>query len=965
MDDLFSAEKPLQERVENFVRNWKTENKSERERPLYQILWIDLADLFAGTHKGLEFEKETVKGGFSDVYSQKYGFIVEQKKPGMDLDKPESRGAGKPKLTPFEQAREYHDDLPDWEKVPIIVTSNFDVFRFYDLDTPEGLNGRFYAECSWEEMPQRLDLFERLFKEGEKPEEGFSILDPEGTQKIADKIDGLYQSLRKGIEEDPDLSEEDRKKYEDEIPLIIMRIVFLLFANSTSDKLGAIFPNHDFESFLDGTDGSRLSSDLMMLFKCLNIKDRRDRALAGIRESLRSFPYVDGELFSSKDFNGEEINTFPAFPASVYGVLKDFVLGTEDWDRIDISVFGMIMDQAFKGEYRRENGMYNTSRENIQKVIEPLFMSHLRAELSRIEKIENYEEKQKRLKCFHEKLGSLQFFDPACGSGAFLIESFWELRNLEDDVIELENETAHDLDQEVKVSLSQFHGIELDKYAAMIARTSLYIAREQALKRSYSRFRSSSLPPRFLPLKYEVQGIVGGKNSLETDWGEIVKPSAALYVFGNPPYRGYSNMDNTQKKDLKSVWGRNYCGRFDYCTAWLYKAADFLNGSGARFSFVTTSSIVEGNQVTPLFEPIFNMGWKIFFAYPPFKWDRPKVSVAAVIAGMAQDCKPPYHLWDKDSGECGAFREVENISQYLDDLPTVFVKEEKNIPISNLPECHRGGIAADNGGLVLENESAKAEADKDSVASKYVLPYFGAEQLSSGKKRWCLWITPEIYERDGLASQIERSKFLKNRLEIVRKYRLKSTKAATRCAAATPYCFQEIVEPTSHEATLAIPEVFTPIREYFAAGFLPQRVVFSNKLYVIEESKELAFSVVESAMFKSWQDLVGGRFGLSHNFGNTQVWNTFPFPDITDNQRNLIIERGADVLTVRSEQKKKGVTLRRIYDPQYMPPSLRKAHEKLDKAVDALFTPKKFLTKGERWRVLLEAYQQMTSKKEG
>lgn len=960
MDSLFSSTKPLQERIEDFTSNWKTENKSNRERPLYQVLWIDFAYLFTGDHKGLEFEKETAKGGFADVYSQKYGFIVEQKKPGMDLDKPESRGPGKPKLTPFEQAKEYHDDLPDPEKVPIIITSNFDEFRFYDMNTSEGLKGKPYAECAWGEIPQKSELFEGLFKEGEKPEEEWSILDVEHTEDAADDISDLYQSLLRGIEEDKDLGEEEKKKYEDEIPLIIMRIVFLLFANSTSDKLGAIFKNREFKSFLKDTDEMHLSADLITLFKCLNIDGLSARAKAHIPPYMRSFPYVDGELFSFKDLNGEEIDWFPVFPASVYKSLNNLVNNFKDWDRIDISVFGTIMDQAFKGEYRHEHGIYNTSRANIQKVIEPLFMSQLRAELRKIEEIDDYEEKQEKLRFFHKKLSRLQFFDPACGSGAFLIESFLELRDLEDKVIRLEN-TNYNLDIDVKVSLSQFHGIELNEYAAMIARTSLYIAHEQALKRSYSRFRDSSVP-HFLPLKDEVEGIVCG-NALEKDWVEVVKPSPDLYVFGNPPYRGYSKMDNLQKDDLKTVWGKNDIEYLDYCSAWLYKTANFLNGSGARFSFVTTSSVIEGNQVTPLFEPIFNMGWKIFFAYPPFKWDRPNVSVAVVIIGMAQNCEPPYRLWDKDKGEFGSFKDVENISQYLNDLPTVFVKDEP-IPISKLPECHRGGIAADNGGLVLKNKSVKAEAEKDFLASKYVLPYFGAEQLLSDKGRWCLWITPKIYERDGLASQIEKSKFLKDRLEIVENYRLNSSKSATRKAANTPYCFQEIVEPTSQEETLAIPEVFTPGREYFAAGFLPRGVVFSNKLYVVEESNELAFSVIESAMFKAWQDLVGGRFGLSHNFGNTQVWNTFPFPDITEEQRDLIAERGEGVLAIRSEQKKKGVALKRMYNPKFMPPSLRRAHEELDKVVDAVFSPRRFFAEEDRWRVLLKTYQQIVSKKE-
>ena len=265
MNDLFSAEKSLQEKAEDFARDWEIKDKSDRrELPLYQVLWIDLSDLMTGSHKDLQFEKKVADGGRVDVYSQKYGFIVEQKAPGTDLDRPEMR---REVVTPFEQAKRYNDNLPAKEKVSTIVISNFDKFRFYDLDTPEGVKGEAYRECALEEIPQKLELFEKLFKVGQKPEEEWSILDAEHTEEAADDISDLYQSLLKGIEDDEDLDEEEKKKYEEDIPLIIMRIVFLLFANSTSDKLGAIFKNLEFESFLKDTDEVHLSSDLITLFK--------------------------------------------------------------------------------------------------------------------------------------------------------------------------------------------------------------------------------------------------------------------------------------------------------------------------------------------------------------------------------------------------------------------------------------------------------------------------------------------------------------------------------------------------------------------------------------------------------------------------------------------------------------------------------------------------------------------------
>lgn len=937
MNDLF--EKPLQERVEDFARNWKNENKSDRERPLYQVLWIDLADLFTGNHQKLEFEKETAKGGFADVYSQKYSFIVEQKKPGTNLDKPEKRRDIW--VTPFEQAKGYDDDLPKGEKVSTIVISNFDTFRFYDMTIPEGLRGEAYAECTWGEIPQKLELFEKLFKQGEKPGEEWSILDVEHTEEAADGISDLYQSLLEGIEEDKDLGEEEKKKYEDEIPLIIMRIVFLLFANSTSDKLGAIFKNHEFASFLSDTDEVHLSADLITLFKCLNIDGSSARAKAHIPPYMRNFPYVDGELFSFKDLNGEEIDWFPVFPASVYKSLNNLISNFKDWDRIDISVFGTIMDQAFKGEYRHEHGIYNTSKANIQKVIEPLFMGRLRAELRKIEEIENYEEKQGKLRSFHEKLGQLQFLDPACGSGAFLIESFLELRDLEDKVIRLEN-ANYNLDIDVKVSLSQFHGIELDEYAAMIARTSLYVAREQALKRSYSRFRDSAAP-HFLPLKDEVKGIVRA-NALEKDWGEVVTLSPDLYVFGNPPYLGYDDQTSSQVGDLKSVFGKNYYGEFDYCAAWTFKAAKSLNGSGAHFAFVTTSSIVQGTQVTPLFEPIFNMGWRISFAYTPFMWDRSDAAVAVVIIGMTQKMGSMPLLYKEASKE---LEPVENISQYLTDLPTVFIKKDKN---PNMPKIFTGSIAATGRGegFALKDLAAKEEAESDPWIAKYVRPLMGGHDLIHGTQHWCLWLVGST------PRERKNSKFWQKRALIIEEAR-----KGKKYEGKPIWEFGEDRQPSVDY--LAIPRTFTEKMLYFPAGFLKAEVIADSGLCTCTDTPEFAFGIVESLIFMAWQDLIGGRLKKDKRAGADTTWYTFPLPKLEEDQKDRIIERGREILDARALYSDSDLS--DLYSPQNMPADLKKAHKKLDREMDSVFSAKPLKTEEERQRALLETYKKMMGEK--
>ncbi|MBQ1299430.1 MAG: class I SAM-dependent DNA methyltransferase, partial [Aeriscardovia sp.] len=395
---------------------------------------------------------------------------------------------------------------------------------------------------------------------------------------------------------------------------------------------GKIFAYDQFKTFLNkSTDPAHFTRDLLELFKCLNIETEEERADALIPDELLAFPYVDGGLF-------EETVTFPNFSTEAFTELKNLAGKYKQWDEIDISVFGPIMDRVFAGEYRRENGIYYTSRENIQKVINPLFMDGLRAEFGEIKEVKDHEKRQEKLKGFHDKLSRLQFFDPACGSGNFLTETYMELRALEDEVIDLEN-NIHDLDTDVKVSLSQFHGIELNPYAAMVAKTALQIAREQALEKSYQWFKDTvSAPPHFLPLKDETKGIVCG-NALTMDWSDLdLTPSPDLFIFGNPPFAGDYNKSKEQQKELEDIFAPYPAGKLDYCAAWYYKAAKFLNGSEGKFAFVSTNSVTQGVQVEGLFKPIFDLGWKISFAWPSVLWDHRKdAAVYVVIIGLSQE----------------------------------------------------------------------------------------------------------------------------------------------------------------------------------------------------------------------------------------------------------------------------------------------------------------------------------------
>ncbi|MBO7671702.1 MAG: class I SAM-dependent DNA methyltransferase, partial [Aeriscardovia sp.] len=814
MEDLFKQGQADKEAARSFVDKWKdklsTIPDGSGEKQLDEKFWNDLIEAFGQSRDLLDFQHKTAGNGYADVVSKELGFIVEQKSKNVPLDKPEPRQGEE--VTPFQQAFRYRAALTSDYSIRTAVTSNFEQFWFYNLMTNEGIEGEPCAKVALEEIPDNLGLFKDLFG-GEEVKTRYSILNPEATKKAADLIHDLYQLLLDGVDATK-LSAAKKEEYKKKIPLIIMRIVFLLFADNTSTDLGKIFAYDQFKTFLNkSTDPAHFTRDLLELFRCLNIETEEERADELIPEELMGFPYVDGGLF-------EESITFPNFSSEAFTELKNLAGKYKQWDEIDISVFGPIMDRVFAGEYRRENGIYYTSRENIQKVINPLFMDGLRTEFEEIKGIRGHKEREDKLKSFHDKLSRLQFFDPACGSGNFLTETYMELRDLEDEVIDLEN-NIHDLDKDVKVSLSQFHGIELEKYGAMVARTALQIAREQALERSYERFKDSvSNSPHFLPLKDEARGIVCG-NALTMDWGNLVTPSPDLFIFGNPPFVGDHNKHTNHKEDLKRIFKDDYFGKLDYCTAWYYKTAHFLNKSGANFAFVSTNSITEGVQVEPLFKPIFALGWRIFFAYPSFEWPKGEATVAVVIIGLTQDrdagiteAKENTDLIEIDGNWEG--EKVKTITPYL--VPNLpfdgFIHKKDGLPISELPRCLEGSKPWDGGGLILKSESDKTEADNDPIAAKYVKLYLGARELIHDKNRWCLWLV------DSTPAERNDSKFLKKRLSIVR-----SARRGTKNVDKPVWLFASIQQPDCDY--LAIPEVFDEDREYFTASYLSKEVIAS------------------------------------------------------------------------------------------------------------------------------------------
>ena len=954
MEDLFRQGQADKEAAQSFVDKWKDKLSKipdgSGEKQHDEEFWNDLIEAFGKPRDLLDFQHKTAGNGYADVVSKELGFIAEQKSKNLPLDKP-PRGE---KVTPFQQAFRYRAGLTSDYSIRTIVTSNFEQFWFYNLMTNEGIEEKTCAKVALEEIPDNLNLFKSLFR-GEEVRRQFGILTPEYTEMAAKEVAHLYDALKKDVG-NPRFSEAQKKEFEEKIPLIIMRIVFLLFADNTSADVGKIFSSNQFTTFLEkSTDAAHFNSDLGELFRCLNIESEEERVEELIPEELMSFPYVDGGLF-------EEPVKFPSISEKTFGEIRDLERKFKQWDEINISVFGPIMGNVFSPEERRKGGIYYTSRENILKIINPLFMDELRGEFAEIKAIRGHEEMEVKLKAFHDKLSRLQFFDPACGSGNFLTETYMELRDLEDEVINLEN-SVHDLDKDIKVSLSQFHGIELEKYSVMVARTALQIAMEQALERSYERFKDSvSTPPHFLPLKDEARGLICG-NALTMDWGDLdLTPSKDLFVFGNPPFKG-KNKSKEQQKELEDIFAPYPVGKLDYCAAWLYKAATFLKGSDATFAFVSTNSIVEGEQVGHLFQPLRHMGWKISFAYPPFKWDH-DAEVAVVIIGFSQSmttCPILYQMYEVENGiksKNGKKKKekkwkgqpVENISPYLSDGPDILVPPVKEPIAGDMPKCVYGNKFADRGNLVLKTKEEKSEAEKDPIAAKYVREYIDADELIHGKNRWCLWL------KDSTPEDRKKSPVLRKALDGVKEARKngqwKDNPTWLPVGGGQP-----------DTVYLAIPSHFSENRDYFTTKYESPDVIASNALFTVDYPDGFAFSVIETSMFMTWQNWIGGRLEMRKRFGNTIVWNTFPLPSLTKDQKDRIIEGGAKVLEARANYP--DASLADLYDPGNMPSDLKKAHEALDKAMDAVFSDKPLRSEEERQKALLKSYEEMTGEKAG
>lgn len=928
MDDLKS-------RAARFAESWAGRGDEKSDTQQY---WRDLLDkvlLIPNTsdRQTLWFERRTALDGFIDALMIQARVLVEQKSLGVDLDKPEPRQGTM--VTPVEQAKRYSDSLPPSERPSVLITCNFGTFRLYDLEA-DPLARTPQSEFTLADLPEHINEIGRLFAH----EHSRVVQQEKLSVKAGRRVARLHDSLAECFKNPDDPAEHDA------LAMLTVRLVFCLYAEDAN-----LFRPDALRDYVAASTPERLGEDLFDLFEVLDTPiEKRRRYLP---ESLKAFPYVDGGLFADR------IDVPP-----LTGELRDALLEISegfDWSGISPVIFGSLMEETLSHDERRKGGMHYTSVKNIHRLIDPLFLDGLKTELEGAEaRPVAGGSRTNALNKLHDKIAGLRFLDPACGSGNFLTETYLELRRIENRILadlDKDGQLALDLGDDlnpVRVSISHFHGIEINGFACAVARTALWIAEQQALDDTESTISGLPRLP-FTDTAHIQQG-----NALRLDWNELLPGDHCDYVMGNPPFIGQYLMSDSQKEDMRLIWDKGYDGYLDYATSWHRKASEYLAKPGAAFAFVSTNSISQGQPVPSLFRPLFDEGWRIRFAHRTFAWDAQSTDnahVHVVIVGMDKTSEPAPILFEYTDidGEPAA-RTVDNINGYLLDGPNVFVEKRMKPLSSELSPARRGSQPTDGGNLILDGRKEYDRAMSDPIAAKYVRPFRMGRELINGTNRWCLWM-PGVEP-----SEIKSSSFLRDRVDAVKETRLASRKAVTRGKAMTAWLFDENHQPTTRY--LAIPAVFSGRREYATCDWYTSDIIAGNKIYTCADPDGLAFAVIESRMFMAWQKAIGGRLKSDPNFSNTVVWNNLPLPALDDETRTALIEAGRNVLVARANHP--GQSLADLYDPDYMPTDLRAAHRELDKIADVAFGARKWLKDDDdtRLQVLFKSYTRMTGSSE-
>lgn len=747
----------------------------------------------------------------------------------------------------------------------------------------------------------------------------------EADRNASYKMASLYDLL---IEENPNIY--NSKESIHNLNIFLSRSLFCFFAEDTEifkDK--SIFTDtlaqHSAES---GKDTHLFLNDL---FDRLNTENADH-----LPEYLRKFEYVNGGLFNEKIAS-------PIFTSKARKTLIE--LGDLNWSEINPDIFGSMIQAVVDKDYRSDLGMHYTSVENILKLIKPLFLDEL---------YEVYENATtiNQLRALIKRISKIKFFDPACGSGNFLIITYKEIRLLE--ILILEKIT--DLEGNAptikwtEIQLSQFYGIEIDDFAHEMAILSLWLAEHQMNRVFEDVLLDYGKSKPILPLK-EAGQITQG-NATRVDWTVACPISATdeVYVIGNPPYLGYSRQDENQKEDMKIVFSRvNNYKKLDYIACWFYKATNYIQNTKAKYAFVTTNSITQGEQVALLWPLILNKGQEIDFAHQSFKWTnnaKGNAGVAVVIIGIRNIDSSDKFLYNQNLKQS-----VKNISPYLTDTSNLVVRARSKA-LSNFPEMIIGSKISDNGNLLLDQEEKNELISKHPEAEKFIKKYIGASEFIKGTNRYCIHITEDNVK------EAYKIKELAERFEKVEIFRLNSKKLATKKKAETPHFFDE--DKHQKGEFILVPQTGSERRNYIPIGYFDDSYVPSNATRVIYKVQPWLFGVISSRMHIVWVKAVAGRLKMDMQYSNTLCYNTFPFPDITTKQKENLNLYVFAILDERAKHPSK--TMAQLYNPTTMPKGLLQAHQELDTAIEQCYRLQPFKNDTERLEYLFKMYEEMVRK---
>ncbi len=886
--------------AKQFAKDWSGKGYEKGES---QPFWYSLLQKVYGIKepdKFIDFERQVLLDhtSFIDGFIPATHVLIEQKGLGKDLNKPIKQSDGT-LLTPFQQAKRYSAEIAYSERPRWIVTCNFKEFYIYDMERPTGEPEIVLLENLGTEY-YRLQFLVDTGDENIKKEMEISL-------QAGEIVGALYDALLKEYK-DPDDPETLKN-----LNALCVRLVFCLYAEDAG-----IFGSHKmFHNYLQAHEKEARQA-LINLFKILDTEtDNRDPYL---EEDLLAFPYVNGGLFADENI------VIPRLNETIIDLILHKASENFNWSAISPTIFGAVFESTLNPETRRKGGMHYTSIENIHKVIDPLFLDELKEEIQKIKEIQTIKTREKKLREFQTKLSNLKFLDPACGSGNFLTETYISLRRLENETISLlidcqkgiaEGQIILGSTNPIKVSISQFYGIEINDFAVTVAKTALWIAESQMMKETEDIVHMSL---DFLPLK-SYANITEG-NALRIDWENVIPKNELHYIMGNPPFVGARIMSASQKNDLLSVFGKiKNVGNMDYVCSWYKKAADFMTNTMIRTALVSTNSVSQGEQVANLWKPLFESGVHIDFAHRTFRWDseaKIKAHVHCVIIGFSKAANSKNKMLYVDD----RVQVVENINGYLLDAENIFI-ESRNKPIYNVPEISMGNQPIDNGNYLFTQEEKDEFIKKEPKSEKYFKLWYGAEEFINRKPRYCLWLG------NCKPNELKKMPECIKRINNVRKYRLSSKRMATLKLADTPTRFQ--TENMPSETYIVIPEVSSEKRKYIPIGFMNSDVLCSNKLRVIPNANLYHFGVLTSNVHMAWMRAVCGRLEMRYQYSNKIVYNNFPWCNPTPEQKAKIEQTAQAILDARALYPDS--SLADLYDELTMPPELRKAHQQNDRAV--------------------------------